>query len=145
MVTLPVLNAHGVKNTTVFTCHLFWGTNRERKTNTEINFNLEQICHFHCYYCLKESPEFLFINLPVEVLVTVNATSLSCRWLVSYCRELRSYSIPFMGSDVSVVKRTQRYLHEQLELSPVSVNDFFFNNYTMFVTVPLQFNVGFLC
>lgn len=50
-----------------------------------------------------------------------------------------------MGSDVSVVKRTQRYLHEQLELSPVSVNDLFFNNYTMFVTVPLQFNVGFLC
>nr|KAF6395589.1 putative saccharopine dehydrogenase (putative) [Rousettus aegyptiacus] len=46
-------------------------------------------------------------------------SKLKRRWLVSYCRELRSYSIPFMGSDVSVVKRTQRYLHEQLELSPV--------------------------
>ncbi|EHA97958.1 Putative saccharopine dehydrogenase [Heterocephalus glaber] len=41
------------------------------------------------------------------------------RWLVSYCRELSTYSIPFMGADRSVVKRTQRYLHEMLEESPV--------------------------
>ncbi|XP_021121159.1 saccharopine dehydrogenase-like oxidoreductase isoform X3 [Heterocephalus glaber] len=40
------------------------------------------------------------------------------RWLVSYCRELSTYSIPFMGADRSVVKRTQRYLHEMLEESP---------------------------
>ena len=52
---------------------------------------------------------------------------LSCRWPVSYCRELNSYSIPFLGADVSVVKRTQRYLHENLEQSPVSVHDLFFN------------------
>ncbi|XP_039320187.1 saccharopine dehydrogenase-like oxidoreductase [Saimiri boliviensis] len=41
------------------------------------------------------------------------------RWPISYCRELKSYSIPFMGSDVSVVRRTQRYLYENLEESPV--------------------------
>lgn len=41
------------------------------------------------------------------------------RWPVSYCRELNTYSIPFMGADMSVVKRTQRYLHEVLEESPV--------------------------
>ncbi|XP_033617948.1 saccharopine dehydrogenase-like oxidoreductase isoform X1 [Fukomys damarensis] len=41
------------------------------------------------------------------------------RWPVSYCRELSAYSIPFMGADMSVVKRTQRYLHEMLEESPV--------------------------
>uniref|UniRef100_A0A8D1VBC3 Saccharopine dehydrogenase-like oxidoreductase n=1 Tax=Sus scrofa TaxID=9823 RepID=A0A8D1VBC3_PIG len=41
------------------------------------------------------------------------------RWPVSYCRELNSYSIPFLGADVSVVKRTQCYLHENLEQSPV--------------------------
>lgn len=43
------------------------------------------------------------------------------RWPVSYCRELSSYAIPFLGSDVSVVKRTQRYLYENLEQSPVSI------------------------
>uniref|UniRef100_U3E8P2 Saccharopine dehydrogenase-like oxidoreductase n=1 Tax=Callithrix jacchus TaxID=9483 RepID=U3E8P2_CALJA len=41
------------------------------------------------------------------------------RWPISYCRELKSYSIPFMGSDVSVVRRTQRYLYENFEESPV--------------------------
>ncbi|KAM5300778.1 saccharopine dehydrogenase-like oxidoreductase isoform 2-T2 [Glossophaga mutica] len=49
------------------------------------------------------------------------------RWPVSYCRELGSYSIPFMGADVSVVKQTQRYLHENLEQSPVQ--------YAAYVTV----------
>nr|XP_028704930.1 saccharopine dehydrogenase-like oxidoreductase isoform X5 [Macaca mulatta] len=49
------------------------------------------------------------------------------RWPISYCRELKGYSIPFMGSDVSVVKRTQRYLYENLEESPVQ--------YAAYVTV----------
>ncbi|XP_032098077.1 saccharopine dehydrogenase-like oxidoreductase isoform X1 [Sapajus apella] len=49
------------------------------------------------------------------------------RWPISYCRELKSYSIPFMGSDVSVVRRTQRYLYENLEESPVQ--------YAAYVTV----------
>ncbi|XP_016048639.1 saccharopine dehydrogenase-like oxidoreductase isoform X2 [Erinaceus europaeus] len=49
------------------------------------------------------------------------------RWPISYCRELNSYSIPFLGADVSVVKRTQRYLHENLEQSPVQ--------YAAYVTV----------
>ncbi|XP_036925297.1 saccharopine dehydrogenase-like oxidoreductase [Sturnira hondurensis] len=51
--------------------------------------------------------------------VPIVGPKLKRRWLVSYCRELGSYSIPFMGADVSVVKRTQRYLHENLEQSPV--------------------------
>uniref|UniRef100_A0A672PLA6 Saccharopine dehydrogenase-like oxidoreductase n=1 Tax=Sinocyclocheilus grahami TaxID=75366 RepID=A0A672PLA6_SINGR len=33
--------------------------------------------------------------------------------------ELQQYAIPFMGSDPSVVKRTQRYLNEELTESPV--------------------------
>lgn len=67
--------------------------------------------------------------------------ALSCRWPVSYCRELSSYSIPFLGADVSVVKRTQRYLHENLDQSPVSLYDLFFNKeHSMFVIVSLQFN-----
>ncbi|XP_062938804.1 saccharopine dehydrogenase-like oxidoreductase isoform X1 [Cynocephalus volans] len=49
------------------------------------------------------------------------------RWPVSYCRELNRYSVPFLGSDVSVVKRTQRYLHENLGESPVQ--------YAAYVTV----------
>ena len=66
---------------------------------------------------------------------------LSCRWPISYCRELSSYSIPFLGADVSVVKRTQRYLHENLDQSPVSVYDLFFNKeYSAFVLLPLKFD-----
>ncbi|XP_073194417.1 saccharopine dehydrogenase-like oxidoreductase isoform X2 [Lepidochelys kempii] len=41
------------------------------------------------------------------------------RGLVFYSQEFREYSIPFMGSDVSVVKRTQRYLHTDLQETPV--------------------------
>ncbi|XP_055988260.1 saccharopine dehydrogenase-like oxidoreductase [Sorex fumeus] len=41
------------------------------------------------------------------------------RWPIGYCRALSSFSIPFMGADVSVVKRTQRYLYENLQCSPV--------------------------
>nr|XP_021522603.1 saccharopine dehydrogenase-like oxidoreductase [Aotus nancymaae] len=61
------------------------------------------------------------------------------RWPISYCRELKSYSIPFMGSDVSVVRRTQRYLYENLEESPVSIYGLFINKeYSLFVTVSLS-------
>lgn len=49
------------------------------------------------------------------------------RWPITYCKEFNSYSIPFMGADVSVVKRTQRYLHENLDQSPVQ--------YAAYVTV----------
>ncbi|XP_059533605.1 saccharopine dehydrogenase-like oxidoreductase isoform X4 [Myotis daubentonii] len=66
----------------------------------------------------------------VESFLTINSgpeLALSCRWPVSYCRELSSYSIPFLGADVSVVKRTQRYLHENLDQSPVQ--------YAAYVTV----------
>uniref|UniRef100_F1S650 Uncharacterized protein n=1 Tax=Sus scrofa TaxID=9823 RepID=F1S650_PIG len=52
--------------------------------------------------------------------VPVVGPKLKRRWPVSYCRELNSYSIPFLGADVSVVKRTQCYLHENLEQSPVN-------------------------
>lgn len=42
---------------------------------------------------------------------------------------------------MSVVKRTQRYLHENLEQSPVSVYDLFFNEEcSVFVILPLQFD-----
>ncbi|XP_067411331.1 saccharopine dehydrogenase-like oxidoreductase [Emydura macquarii macquarii] len=41
------------------------------------------------------------------------------RGLVFYSKEFKEYSIPFMGSDVSVVKRTQRYLHTDLQETPV--------------------------
>lgn len=59
--------------------------------------------------------------------VPIVGPKLKRRWPVSYCRELGSYSIPFMGADMSVVKRTQRYLHENLEQSPVQ--------YAAYVTV----------
>ncbi|KAM6207398.1 uncharacterized protein WM294_001758 [Sarcoramphus papa] len=38
--------------------------------------------------------------------------------LVFYDQELKEYSVPFMGSDVSVVKRSQRYLHTELQETP---------------------------
>jgi short subunit dehydrogenase-like uncharacterized protein len=51
--------------------------------------------------------------------VPVVGQKLKKRWPVSYCKELCAYSLPFLGSDMSVVRRTQRYLHENLEESPV--------------------------
>uniref|UniRef100_A0A452R0A4 Saccharopine dehydrogenase-like oxidoreductase n=1 Tax=Ursus americanus TaxID=9643 RepID=A0A452R0A4_URSAM len=59
--------------------------------------------------------------------VPIVGSKLKRRWPVSYCRELNSYSIPFLGADVSVVRRTQRYLLENLEQSPVQ--------YAAYVTV----------
>ncbi|XP_008579044.1 PREDICTED: saccharopine dehydrogenase-like oxidoreductase [Galeopterus variegatus] len=59
--------------------------------------------------------------------VPIIGPKLKRRWPISYCRELNRYSIPFLGSDVSVVKRTQRYLHENLGESPVQ--------YAAYVTV----------
>ncbi|XP_020643666.2 saccharopine dehydrogenase-like oxidoreductase [Pogona vitticeps] len=46
----------------------------------------------------------------------VTGAKLKKRGAVFYSDELKQYSIPFMGSDVSVVKRTQRYLHSQQEI-----------------------------
>ncbi|KAE8601760.1 hypothetical protein XENTR_v10013784 [Xenopus tropicalis] len=38
---------------------------------------------------------------------------------VFYSNELKEYAIPFLGADASVVRRTQRYLYENLQESPV--------------------------
>ncbi|XP_028253883.1 saccharopine dehydrogenase-like oxidoreductase [Parambassis ranga] len=44
------------------------------------------------------------------------------RGFVFYSKELEQYAIPFMGSDPSVVKRTQRFLYEEEQQSPVQYN-----------------------
>ncbi|XP_048792550.1 saccharopine dehydrogenase-like oxidoreductase [Lagopus muta] len=59
--------------------------------------------------------------------VPVVGAKLKRRGLVFYSQEFKQYSIPFMGSDVSVVKRSQRYLHSQLQETPVQ--------YSAYVTV----------
>ncbi|XP_051503012.1 saccharopine dehydrogenase-like oxidoreductase [Myxocyprinus asiaticus] len=41
------------------------------------------------------------------------------RGALFFSDEVQQYAIPFMGADPSVVKRTQRYLHEELQESPV--------------------------
>ncbi|TRY99802.1 hypothetical protein DNTS_014875, partial [Danionella cerebrum] len=41
------------------------------------------------------------------------------RGAVFFSREIEQYALPFMGSDPSVVRRTQRYMHEEHEHSPV--------------------------
>ncbi|NXY86010.1 SCPDL oxidoreductase, partial [Alcedo cyanopectus] len=51
--------------------------------------------------------------------VPVVGTKLKRRGLVFYSQEFKEYCMPFMGSDVSVVKRSQRYLHRQLQDTPV--------------------------
>uniref|UniRef100_A0A7N4PAI1 Saccharopine dehydrogenase-like oxidoreductase n=1 Tax=Sarcophilus harrisii TaxID=9305 RepID=A0A7N4PAI1_SARHA len=50
--------------------------------------------------------------------VPVVGAKLKRKWPISYCSELCEYSIPFMGSDASVVKRTQRFLYENLQETP---------------------------
>uniref|UniRef100_A0A8D2J1F7 Saccharopine dehydrogenase-like oxidoreductase n=1 Tax=Varanus komodoensis TaxID=61221 RepID=A0A8D2J1F7_VARKO len=49
----------------------------------------------------------------------VIGAKLKRRGAVFYSNELKQYSIPFMGSDASVVKRTQHYLHTHLQETPV--------------------------
>lgn len=89
------------------------------------HFNEGQVCHLRCCYCFKKS--WMFGSQSHQVSrkwrKRTAVTGLPCRWPLSYCRELSSYSVPFLGADVSVVRRTQRYLHETLEQSPVSVPD----------------------
>ncbi|KAM6271503.1 saccharopine dehydrogenase-like oxidoreductase [Spheniscus humboldti] len=51
--------------------------------------------------------------------VPVVGAKLKRRGLVFYSQEFKEYSVPFMGSDVSVVKRSQRYLHTELQETPV--------------------------
>ncbi|KYO23860.1 saccharopine dehydrogenase-like oxidoreductase [Alligator mississippiensis] len=51
-------------------------------------------------------------------LPTIGA-KLKRRGQVFYTEELKQYCIPFLGSDASVVKRTQRYLHTQFQETPV--------------------------
>ncbi|KAI4877710.1 hypothetical protein NFI96_031905 [Prochilodus magdalenae] len=41
------------------------------------------------------------------------------RGALFYSKEIEQYSIPFMGSDSSVVRRTQRYMHQDHQQSPV--------------------------
>ncbi|XP_067901513.1 saccharopine dehydrogenase a, tandem duplicate 1 isoform X2 [Heterodontus francisci] len=56
-----------------------------------------------------------FGHKPLPVI----GTKLRRRGSVFYNNTMNQYAIPFMGSDASVVKRTQRYLHENLQESPV--------------------------
>ncbi|XP_047429725.1 saccharopine dehydrogenase b [Mugil cephalus] len=55
------------------------------------------------------------------------------RGFVFFSKEIEQYAIPFMGSDPSVVKRTQRFLHEEEQQSPVQ--------YTAYVGVGGLFSV----
>ncbi len=43
------------------------------------------------------------------------------RGALSFSEEIEQYAIPFMGSDPSVVRRTQRHMHEEHKHSPVSL------------------------
>ncbi|PKK33464.1 putative saccharopine dehydrogenase (putative) [Columba livia] len=51
--------------------------------------------------------------------VPVVGAKLKRRGLVFFNQEFKEYCIPFMGSDASVVKRSQRYLHTELQETPV--------------------------
>ncbi|NXC24926.1 SCPDL oxidoreductase, partial [Campylorhamphus procurvoides] len=51
--------------------------------------------------------------------VPVVGAKLKRRGFVFYNREFKEYSTVFMASDSSVVKRTQRYLHTELQETPV--------------------------
>ncbi|XP_075059631.1 saccharopine dehydrogenase-like oxidoreductase [Mixophyes fleayi] len=51
--------------------------------------------------------------------VPVVGQKLKRRGAVFYSDEIKQYAIPFLGADASVVKRTQRYLSESLQETPV--------------------------
>lgn len=46
------------------------------------------------------------------------------RSFLFFSKEIEQYTIPFMGSDRSVVKRTQRFLYEEEQQSPVQYSPF---------------------
>lgn len=50
---------------------------------------------------------------------------LSLRGAVHKCSFNNKYALPFMGSDRSVMQRTQRYLYEEEKLRPVQVGTYF--------------------
>ncbi|NXP83305.1 SCPDL oxidoreductase, partial [Ramphastos sulfuratus] len=51
--------------------------------------------------------------------VPIVGAKLRKRAFVFYSPEFKEYCVPFMGSDGSVVKRSQRYLHTELQETPV--------------------------
>ncbi|XP_071761250.1 saccharopine dehydrogenase-like oxidoreductase [Centroberyx gerrardi] len=59
------------------------------------------------------------------------------RGSVFFSKEIEQYAIPFMGSDPSVVKRTQRFLYEEEQQLPVQ--------YSAYVGVGSLFSVVKLC
>ncbi|XP_031436950.1 saccharopine dehydrogenase b [Clupea harengus] len=56
-----------------------------------------------------------FNHKPLPVL----GAKIKKRGALFYCKEIGQYAVPFMGSDPSVVRRTQRYLYEEHQQSPV--------------------------
>ena len=78
------------------------------------------------------------------------------RGLVFYNQEFKEYPIPFMRSDVSVVKRSQRYFHINLQETPVqcgahvntsglgSVIELMFAGILFFLPVKFSFGRKFL-
>lgn len=50
-----------------------------------------------------------------------------CRGALFHSNEIQQYAIPFMGSDPAVVKRTQRFLAEEHQDTPVGATTQRFN------------------
>ncbi|KAM9840539.1 saccharopine dehydrogenase-like oxidoreductase [Aulostomus maculatus] len=59
------------------------------------------------------------------------------RGVVFFSKEIEQYTIPFMGSDPSVIKRTQRFLYEEEHQSPIQ--------YSAYVGVGGLFSLAKLC
>ncbi|XP_056423140.1 saccharopine dehydrogenase-like oxidoreductase [Hyla sarda] len=66
----------------------------------------------------KENLKSLRRKLALKPLPVIGK-KLKRRGAVFYSNEIQQYAIPFLGSDVSVVKRSQRYLYENLQETPV--------------------------
>lgn len=65
-----------------------------------------------------------------------------CRSALFYSSEIQQYTIPFMGSDPSVVKRTQRFLSEEYKQTPVSVR--FSLTHTLLISAVLNINADYI-
>ena len=59
-----------------------------------------------------------------------------------YGNEVDKWSMPFMGSDPSVVRRTQRYRHEELKKPPLQYGAYF--TLPSFINVALLMFFGFI-
>lgn len=73
------------------------------------------------YFSILKFTNSCLANTSWALNIVVCVSMCIFRGALFYSNEIQQYTVPFMGSDPSVVKRTQRFLVENYQATPVSV------------------------